>query len=79
MSTKALFIACIIDANKGRDVATIDITDVFTQVDMEGEVDMKLEDTMGPIHKIGSQVIDQIGAHRKTEISIVHVPEESIA
>lgn len=46
VATKALMLRCAIDVRGKRDVATIDIHGVFIHVDMEGEVDMKLERAM---------------------------------
>ena len=39
----------LIDSKKVRDVATIEITGAFMHVDMEAEVNMKLEGTMADL------------------------------
>ena len=44
VATEALFLMCLINAVEHQKVATVDITGVFMQSDMEGEtVHMKLE------------------------------------
>ena len=44
VATEALFLMCLINAMEHQKVATVDITGVFMQSDMEGEtVHMKLE------------------------------------
>ena len=50
MATEALFITCVLDALKRRDVATVDIPGAFMQVNMgEETVHMKIEGKMARI------------------------------
>jgi hypothetical protein len=46
VAIEALMLSCIIDAKKGRDVATADIPGAFMQTDMVDTVHMVLEGTM---------------------------------
>ena len=46
IATESLVLSCAIDVREKRNVTTVDIPVAFMQVDMEGEVDTKLEGTM---------------------------------
>jgi hypothetical protein len=46
VATEALILTCLVDAIKGRDVATCDIPGAFMQSKMEGKAVMKLEGVM---------------------------------
>jgi hypothetical protein len=49
IATESLILSCVIDAIKGRDVATCDIPGAFMQSDMKGKVVMKLEGVMAEV------------------------------
>ena len=49
ISTEALFLTCIINALKKRDIATTDIPGAFMQVDMDEIVNMKIEGKMSQL------------------------------
>ena len=52
VENESLLLTCLIDALKRRDVATVDISGAFMQLDMEGEeTHMKLEGKMVDILK----------------------------
>ena len=46
VATESLILSCVMYAHEGRYVGTVDIPGAFMHADMEGIVDMKLEDTM---------------------------------
>ena len=46
VSTEVILLSWTMYATEGRDMATVDIPSAFMQVDMDGEIDMKLEGTM---------------------------------
>jgi hypothetical protein len=49
VATEALILSCLIDAIEKRHVATCDIPGAFMQLDMEGDVCMKLEGVMAEV------------------------------
>ena len=51
ISTEALFLTCIINALKKRDIATTYIPGAFMQADMDGIVTMKIEGKMAQLMK----------------------------
>ena len=49
MSTEAVFITSVIDANEERDVATVDVPGAFMQADMDDIVHMRLDGKMAEL------------------------------
>ena len=49
VAIESLMLSCVIDAEEGRDVGTVDIPGAFMQADMEDTVHMKMEGKMAEL------------------------------
>jgi hypothetical protein len=56
ITTEAILLSCIIDAEEGRDVAVIDIPNAFIQMQVEDEEDMAIIKIRGVIMDILVQI-----------------------
>jgi hypothetical protein len=56
ITTEAILLSCIIDAEEGRDVAVIDIPNAFIQMQVEDEEDMAIIKIRGVIMDIFVQI-----------------------